>query len=111
MRKDLWQAHQLAAEKHDLQYFKTVLEDFMRQKEADAAAKEVAKLAKKVAAQEKASKAKKAAKEKAAAEEAGDVDMPDAPAAVASDEDGASEKSLKRKKPEDGSVSRSLQTH
>ncbi|KAI9640806.1 hypothetical protein NHQ30_010646 [Ciborinia camelliae] len=53
MRKDLYQAHQLAAEKNDLDYFKAVLTDFMEQKRADEEAKEAAKAAKKAKKEKK----------------------------------------------------------
>ncbi|EDO01960.1 hypothetical protein SS1G_04435 [Sclerotinia sclerotiorum 1980 UF-70] len=53
MRKDLYAAHQLAAEKNDLDYFKTVLTEFMEQKRADEEAKEAAKAAKKAKKEKK----------------------------------------------------------
>jgi len=47
MRKDLAKAHEIAAQRHDLDYFKGILKDFMDAKEADRAAKEAAKAEKK----------------------------------------------------------------
>lgn len=61
MRKDLYAAHQLAAEKNDLDYFKTVLTEFMEQKRADEEAKEAAKAAKKAKKEKKEKTPKKAA--------------------------------------------------
>jgi hypothetical protein len=46
MRKDLYEAHLLAAEKHDLDYFKELLADFERQRAEIAAAKAATKAAK-----------------------------------------------------------------
>ncbi|RDL36660.1 uncharacterized protein BP5553_06012 [Venustampulla echinocandica] len=60
-RKDLQAAYQLAAEQHNLQYYKDVLRDFMETRAAEIAAKE-AEIAAKEAAKE-AAKAAKAAKQ------------------------------------------------
>lgn len=104
VRKDLYAAHQLAAEKHDLDYFKQILKSFMEQRAADLQAKEAAKEAAKAA--KKASKTKK--QSKAAAQEDGDIEMADAPAEA--DSEGAEaagdkpKKSKKRKAEEDGLV-------
>ncbi|KAG0650649.1 hypothetical protein D0Z07_2721 [Hyphodiscus hymeniophilus] len=105
MRKDLAGAHLLAAEQHDLDYFKDILKNFMEQRAADLEAKEAAKAAKKA---EKAAKAEKASKpkrkSKAAVEEDedadGDVDMADAPADLELEdvETGHSEKKNKKKR-------------
>jgi hypothetical protein len=99
-RKDLYAAHQLAAEKHDLDYFKQILKNFMEQRAAELQAKEAAKAAK------KATKSKKPSK--AAVQEDGDVEMTDAPAEAESEEAEAGgdkpKKSKKRKAEEDGLV-------
>lgn len=108
-RKDLVQAHKLAAEKHDLAYFKQVLLDFQTAHEADLEAQAEAKAAK------EASKAKSKKKSKAAADvEDGDnedVEMADAGADLEVD-GGASEKKPKSSKkrkavadPEESTVS------
>jgi hypothetical protein len=47
VKKDLYAAHQLAAEQHDLDYFKDVLKIFIEMKEAERAKKEADKAAKK----------------------------------------------------------------
>lgn len=78
MRKDLAAAHVLAAQQHDLDYYKGVLQTFMEAREADRQAKEAARL-------EKAEKAanKKLSKKpsKAGLTQADDdVEMPDVPA-------------------------------
>ncbi len=108
MRKDLLQAHKLAAEKHDLAYFKQVLLDFQAAREADLEAKAEAKAAK------DASKSKSKKRSKAAADveddENEDVEMADAGADLDVD-GGASEKKPKSSKkrkavadPEESSV-------
>ncbi|KAI1811730.1 hypothetical protein GGS20DRAFT_84233 [Poronia punctata] len=63
MRKDLQAAHKLAAEGHDLEYYKTVLQEFEEQRLAKLEAKKT-----------KAKTPKKASK---AVDEDGDVDMDD----------------------------------
>lgn len=99
-RKDLYAAHQLAAENHDLDYFKQVLKDFMETRAAELQAKEDAKAAKKT------TKAKKPSK--AAVQEDGDVEM--AEAGAEPDSEGAEpagekpKKGKKRKAEEDGVV-------
>lgn len=99
-RKDLYAAHQLAAEKHDLDYFKQILKSFMEQRAAELQAKEAAKAAK------KATKSKK--QSKAAVQEDGDAEMADAPAEAESEEAEAGgdkpKKGKKRKAEEDGMV-------
>jgi hypothetical protein len=102
MRKDLHAAHLLAAEKHDLDYFKQILKSFMEQRAADLAAKEAAKAAK------KAGKVKR--QSKATVQDDGDVKMageaaePDSEdAEVAGNE--KTKKSKKRKAEEDGAAS------
>jgi hypothetical protein len=94
MRKDLAQAHDIAIEQHDLEYFKSVLIKFQedmierqQEKEAKAAAKA----------------SKKARKSQGAADDE-DVDMADA-ADDDGDDDSAEKKSKKRKAEEDASVS------
>lgn len=74
MRKDLAAARILAAEKHDLDYFKEILKNFMEQREADRLAKEAAKAEKK--AKKAASKKEKKSADTVADDE--DVDMADA---------------------------------
>ena len=105
-RKDLISAHQLAAEKHDLDYFKEVLKNFMEARAAELAAKEAAKEAAKAA--KKASQTKKQSKSKATAQKDGDVEMADAPAVAESEGAEAAgdkpKKSKKRKAEEDGLV-------
>ncbi|PQE20904.1 pwwp domain-containing protein [Rutstroemia sp. NJR-2017a BBW] len=92
MRKDLYAAHKLAAEKHDLDHFKGVLTDFMEQKQAEEEAKEAASAAK------KASKAKKekASKPVSGGEDNEDTEMMDASAIV--DEADAPPKSNQKKR-------------
>lgn len=114
-RKDLQAAHQLAAEKHDLDFFKDVLKNFMEARAAELAAKEAAKEAAKAAKEAaKAAKAagqgKKQSKAKAATKKDGDVEMTDAPtngdeAEAAGDKP---KKTKKRKAEEDGVVCSSV---
>lgn len=103
MKKDLAQAHTLAAEQNDLDYFKEILQNFVEARAAEAAAKEAAKAAKKAA--------KKATpkKSKVIADADGDVDMADASGEP--DEEGLEvtesekpPKSKKRKPEEDAEV-------
>ena len=96
MRKDLYAAHQLAAEKHDLDYFKDILKNFMEAREADRAAKEAAKAEKKA---KKAAAKKKDTYSKAVVESE-DVQMADALAEPESEEAGAvnTEKPTKKRK-------------
>jgi hypothetical protein len=82
MRKDLFAAHQLAAERHDLDYFKEILKNFMEARAAEIEAKEAAKAAK------KASKAKRKSKPAADAVDDEDVEMADAPAEAESEDAG-----------------------
>ncbi|KAI0535744.1 hypothetical protein GGR58DRAFT_425723 [Xylaria digitata] len=77
MRKDLQAAHLLAAEGHDLDYYKNVLREFEEQRLAKAEAKK--------------SKAKTPKKSSKAADDDGDVDMEDA-------EDEAGESAEKKSK-------------
>ncbi|KAE9381713.1 hypothetical protein N431DRAFT_425290 [Stipitochalara longipes BDJ] len=99
MRKDLAAAHQLAAEQHDLQYFKDILTSFMAAREAEREAKEAAKAEKKAkkAAVKKEKKTPKVVEDG----EDEDVDMADAPGEVDSEALGMAEveepKSKKRK--------------
>jgi len=95
MRKDLYAAHQLAAEKHDLDYFKGVLTDFMEAKQAEEEAKEAALAAK------KASKAKKekASKPVSGGEDNEDTEMMDASAIVDEAEAPPKSNQKKRKNP------------
>ncbi|KAH8815114.1 hypothetical protein F5884DRAFT_164774 [Xylogone sp. PMI_703] len=98
MRKDLLAAHKLAAEKHDLDYFKELLKNFEEQRLAELEAKEAAKAAK------KSSKAKRKSKATADDEGDGDVDMPDIqaePDSEGAEEDGKKPKTKKRKADEE----------
>ncbi|KAI0135495.1 hypothetical protein F4814DRAFT_444312 [Daldinia grandis] len=72
MRKDLQNAHLLAAEQNSLEYYKNVLREFEEQR----LAKLEAKKAKSVKTPKKGAKAAEAAA--AAADEDGDIEMPDA---------------------------------
>ncbi len=99
MRKDLAAAHQLAAEQHDLEYFKDILKNFMEAREAERAAKEAAKAEKKA----KKAAAKKEKKTSKVVDDGDDedADMADAPGEVDSEAPGMIEpevpKSKKRK--------------
>ncbi|KAG9245713.1 hypothetical protein BJ878DRAFT_337988 [Calycina marina] len=104
MRKDLQQAHLLAAEQHDLEYFKEILQNFMEQRAEIAAAKETAKAEKKKAAKEGTkAKPRKSLSKAAVDEDDNDVEMEDPP--VEPDSDGAEvaekPKKTKKRKPED----------
>ncbi|KAI0022190.1 hypothetical protein F4780DRAFT_206470 [Xylariomycetidae sp. FL0641] len=95
MRKDLQNAHLLAAEHHDLEYYKNMLREFAEQKaekEARAAERKNKKTPK---------KASKAA-ESAAADEDGDLEMPDADDDEAESSD--KKKSKKRKAEEESNT-------
>lgn len=99
-RKDLAAARLLAAEKHDLDYFKEVLKHFMEAKQADLAAKEAAK----VEQEEKKAKTLKAKKEKKSSKtvDAGadeDTEMPDTVADLETED--ADGKSKTKKRPAD----------
>ncbi len=89
MRKDLAAAHQLAAEQHDLEYFKEILKNFMEAREAERAAKEAAKAEKKA----KKAAAKKEKKPPKIVEDGvdEDIDMADAPGEVDSEAPGMTE--------------------
>jgi hypothetical protein len=104
MRKDLHAAHLLAAERHDLDYFKEILKSFMEQRAADLEAKEAAKEAAKAA--KKANKEKRKSTKVVVEDE--DVEMGDAPLEADSEEVDAEltgaekpKKSKKRKVPAD----------
>jgi hypothetical protein len=97
MRKDLYQAHKLAAEKHDLDYYKQVLLDFEAQREAENEAKAAAKAAKEASKSSGKSKKKAKAETDAAGEENEDVEMADAEGELDVD-DGAEEKKAKPSK-------------
>ena len=109
IRKDLYAAHVLAAEKHDLDYFKDILQNFMEARQAEIEAKEAAKAAK------KASKDKRRSKAAVDDEEDADIEMHDAGAEADLEEADttvtpgveASNKK-KRKQPEDPNVSNIL---
>ncbi|KAM0314976.1 hypothetical protein ACHAO8_004267 [Botrytis cinerea] len=94
MRKDLYAAHQLAAEKNDLDYFKTVLTDFMEQKRADEEAKEAAKAAKKAKKEKKEKTPKKAAPK---SDDNEDTEMMDV-SAIPDDEEVEAPKSTQKKR-------------
>ena len=90
IRKDLYAAHQLAAEKHDLDYYKEVLKNFMEAKQAEQEAKEAAKATK------KASKAKRKNKVVIDGQENEDTEMAD----VIGEEDlDQADPPIKEKKP------------
>lgn len=76
MRKDLAEARRLAAEKHDLEYFKDILKNFMEQRESDRLAKEAAQAEKK--AKKAAKKDRKSTATVVESDEDGDVEMADA---------------------------------
>lgn len=76
MRKDLAEARRLAAERHDLEYFKDILKNFMEQREADRLAKEAAQAEKK--AKKAAKKDRKSTATLVESDEDGDVEMADA---------------------------------
>lgn len=113
MRKDLAAAHLLAAEQHDLEFYKEILKTFMEARAMELEAKEAAKAAKKAEKAEKAEKASKPKrKPKAPVDDDdadGDIEMVDAPAEADSEEAEAasSEKKnkKKRKASDDGEVS------
>lgn len=81
LRKDLYQAHQLAAEKHDLDFYRQVLQEFQEQQLAEAEAKKEAQAAKAAAK----GKGKRKSAVTVTDEEAGgeDVEMADITADVA----------------------------
>ncbi|QSZ35072.1 hypothetical protein DSL72_007936 [Monilinia vaccinii-corymbosi] len=93
MRKDLYAAHQLAAEKNDLDFFKTVLTDFMEQKRAEEEAKEAAKAAKKA----KKEKKEKTPKVVPALDDNEDSEMMDV-SAIPDDDSAETPKSNKKKR-------------
>jgi hypothetical protein len=100
MRKDLAAAHQLAAEQHDLDYFKDIFKSFMEAREAERAAKEAAKAEKKA----KKAAAKKEKKTPKVVEDGDDedIDMADAPGEVDSEAPGMTaveEPKTKKRKP------------
>lgn len=104
-RKDLLAAHQLATERHDLDYFKELLKSFMEARAAELEAKEAAKEAARAA--KKASQTKKQPKSKTAASKNGDVEMTDAPAGAdgeVADSTGDKPKKSKKRKAEDDGV-------
>lgn len=94
MRKDLYAAHQLAAEKNDLNYFKTVLTEFMEQKRAEEEAKEAAKAAKKA----KKEKKEKAPKVVPAVDDNDDTEMMDVSAIPDDDATEAPKSNQKKRK-------------
>ncbi|KAK0118791.1 hypothetical protein ONS95_007671 [Cadophora gregata] len=77
MRKDLAAARTLAAEQHDLEYFKEILKAFMEAREADKRAKEVIK-AEKQAKKAAGKKEKKSAAKAVVEDEDADLEMADA---------------------------------
>lgn len=106
MRKDLYAAHQLAAEKNDLDYFKSVLTDFMEQKRADEEAKEAAKAAKKAKKEKKEKTPKKVVP---ALDDNEDTEMMDVSAIPDDDQIEAPKSNQKKRKnppqnPEEGTV-------
>lgn len=105
MRKDLIAAHELAAEKHDLEYFKGVLRDFQEALTQATAERDAKRQEKEAAAKKKADKAKRksTASEAAAAsdEAAEDVEMEDADDSGELDPEEP-KKASKKRKAEDG---------
>ena len=95
MRKDLVDAHQLAAQQNSLEHYKNLLQQFAE----DLAAKQQAKEAK-----AQTTPAKKGKKSKAADAD-GDVEMADA------DEEPAKEKKSKKRKAEDEAAVRVTPFH
>jgi hypothetical protein len=93
LKKPLWEAYEIAAEGHDLDYFKDILSKHEKAMQEDAEEKAAAE-AKKQAKKEKATKRKSTA-----ADESDDVEMED----VGEDGEGAAKKkpSKKRKKDAD----------
>ncbi|KAI8966020.1 hypothetical protein F5Y11DRAFT_236481 [Daldinia sp. FL1419] len=89
MRKDLQNAHLLAAEQNSLEYYKNVLREFEEQR--------LAKLEAKKAKSAKTPKKGTKAAEAAAADEDGDIEMADAEEADEVESDGKKPKSKKRK--------------
>ena len=77
MRKDLAAARTLAAEQHDLEYFKEILKAFMEAREADKRAKEALK-AEKQAKKAAGKKEKKSAAKVVEEDEDADLEMADA---------------------------------
>lgn len=105
MRKDLYQAHKLAAEKHDLEYFKQVLREFEAAKAAENEAKAAAEEAKAAAkaakeANKAASKTKKKAKNSVEVDndDNEDAEMPDAEGELVVDGEGSEKKPKSSKK-------------
>lgn len=99
MKKELRSAHELASEKHDLEYFKGILKDFAEAREALAAEKEAAKEAAKAAkAEKKAAGKKKEKSAKTVVEDDEDAEMPDAPVEADSEEPATEEKKVKKRK-------------
>lgn len=96
-RKELYHAHKLAAENHDLDYYKQVLLDFEAQREAENEAKAAAKAAKEASKSSGKSKKKAKADPDAAGDEHEDVEMADAEGELDVDE-GAEEKKSKPSK-------------
>ncbi|CZS91097.1 related to SRP40-suppressor of mutant AC40 of RNA polymerase I and III [Rhynchosporium agropyri] len=84
MRKDLAAARTLAAEQHDLDYFKDILAAFLEAREANIAAKEAAK-AEKQAKKAADKKDKKSATKAVEDDGHGDLEMADATADLESD--------------------------
>jgi len=119
MKKDLHQAYLLAAEKHDLDYFKTVLLAFEEEKAARVAEKEAEAEAKAANAAKKAAAKAKPRKSlsKTVADDDEDVEMADVTGDAGSDgteTEGAvtekpKKKSNKRKADEDGAVSQTYE--
>lgn len=98
MRKDLQQAYRLASEKHSLEYYK----DLLQQYQEDLLEKQKAQEAKEAKAQATPAKKSKKAKAEAGAEDE-DVEMADADSEPS---ESAQKKSKKRKAEESAEVSR-----
>lgn len=90
-KKDLKEAHQIAAEKHELSFYKNMLIAHEENRQAEIASKEAAKEAKKAAKDKK--------KNKVVVEEDGeDVEMPDATEEVPETADASTKKKTKKRK-------------
>src|SRR5437667_7572576 len=94
-RKDLYMAHQIASERHDLNYFKTMLREYQESIRAEAEEK----------AAKKAAKSKRKSKGAAEAEPSEDVEMENAAdgAEAENDEDGKAKSKAKKRKKDAGS--------
>jgi hypothetical protein len=98
MKKDLAAARQLAAEQHDLEYFRDILMQFMEAKEAERLSKEAAKAEKKAKKAAASKKEKKSAKTVTGEDGEEDVEMADAVDEPESDDAEVEPEAVKPKK-------------